>query len=776
MKKIIAFLAAATLSLQMFAGALVPAAATTSTGLKVPVKIDNPSLPADAILPADNFLPTGGIDSEANLSEWVSSTAGFSYTWVPDGNGGGYIESGIFPNESTGIYYYPETDVPAGTYKLTFYVRTSYEGHLSRMCVMVEDESGSVYASGADGDNSYRFMNVNISNEWTKAEFYFKTKAPIDRLIFRPTTYPTDWLTPFCVDQISLVAVDESELAGKPYMVGTNWGNKAIYDSQENLALLNENLNKELWDLEEAEKYAVDGLMLNLDNTSHGIGAVTCDQDVVDWANQFRGTHITDMIMNIAESKCVYPTDVFFGWYGDPTISDYTDGKFTYESNSDNQYVLHFETRGLDYLKTLTTALPDAGINMWLSIRMNDNHDRGKAYSSLFSEYYFEHPEFRRVQYTNLTGVGYTNVWDYYYPEIRQKFLALLNESLDRYDVYGYQYEFQREIRLFHIGGEYAGVDIMNDFMRKTAEIVDIYEEKYGHKIKFSVQVAPDLQTNYDFGLDVMAWVGEGLVDMVSPKGRHGTTHNEMPLAMWKTMLEPFGVELAPDIEHRVNGNANLPAQNEQKVDLTLHNIETYAGTAALYYSQGADKIQLYNLLVDMGHQFKEFDKISEFDPEIVIPEVSSGYKSVPAWWLVFAHIGSYERLMTMTRSVLLTYKEVYAPWKTTDYKLQATLLNGKTSVFRIGMGDIPAGATVKLRFAAAGASAANAPTVYVNSEKCNFVGIEESPSLLRTTNNMYCYEIPVSAHGDMYAVAEITPTSGNVTVDYMDIYITPAK
>ncbi len=537
-----------------------------------------------------------------------------------------------------------------------------------------------------------------------------------------------------------------------------------------------------MWNAAEEAKYKVQGIMLNLDNTAHGFTEMTSEQDAQDWAAQFKGTHITDVVMNIAEGQCVFPCKNF-GWYGAKYLQKIENGHPVDYSYMQKQYE-YYTKHGYDYLKWLSKALPEAGINMWLSIRMNDAHDRGvkKPTSSIYSDYFHENPQNRRILYPSKVDGYYAWCQNYGMEDVRKLYLGLMDEALDRYDVYGFQLEWQREIRLWHIGGEYRGTEILNQFMRDAKVIVTKYEKKYGHKIKFSVQVAPDIQTNYEFGLDVMKWVSEGLIDMVVPKGRWATTHNEMPVALWKTLLAPYDVELVPDIDHRVKCCG-------EKGSGTLHDIETYAGTAALYLSQGADKIQVYNLLVPMGHRFKDEDKVAEYDPNEYIPEWDEKREgSVRGWWMVFTAIGSYDKLMTMNRKVIPTYNDVNPIWGIKgcrDVQLPKTLKTGDSvHVLRIGMGDIPEGAKVTLKIASDVVDESNPPIVYVNSQPAKFVGVGGGAKAYHTEYQMYCYELPAEIYGDMFAVAEIQgpATKGNedekvtMKIDYAEIYIEPAK
>ncbi len=477
-----------------------------------------------------------------------------------------------------------------------------------------------------------------------------------------------------------------------------------------------------MWNAADEAKYKVQGLMLNLDNTAHHVAGITSDEQIIAWANQFKGTHVTDIVMNIAESASVFPSR--FGWYGEKYLQkEEWDGEkmvpVSYGGFAKYLYE-HYNVYHLDYIKTLSEELPKAGINMWVSVRMNDAHDRPtKKTSILYTNFYHDHPEYRRGNYPTKLDTAKNKILDYAIPEVREHYLDLIDETLERYDVYGFQLEWQRNIFLWKIGDEYINTEILDQFMRDAKAIITKHEKRYGHKIKLSVQVAHSLETNYAFGLDVMKWVREGLVDMVVPKSHLHSISTETPIRLWKSLTEPYGVELVPDVEYN---NSCTP-----EVVWVPNDFETYAGIVALFLSQGADKIQLYNILPNMHHIFKDEDKIGEYNKNIFVPIVNEeGVTSVPAWWLMFTSMGSLDKLMTMNRKVVASYSDTKPLWAVSDAVLPRTIqTDDSVFMIRLGMGNVPEGASVKVKFAADVVDADNPPVVYVNSQYCPFIGVK---------------------------------------------------
>lgn len=74
---------------------------------------------------------------------------------------------------------------------------------------------------------------------------------------------------------------------------------------------------------------------------------------------------------------------------------------------------------------------------------------------------------------------------------------------LDRYDVYGVEFDFQRELECFGIGREEIGRDVMTDFIGELRDVVSNYENKYGHKIKIALRGHQKPEYSYQMGFDI---------------------------------------------------------------------------------------------------------------------------------------------------------------------------------------------------------------------------------------------------------------------------------
>ena len=142
----------------------------------------------------------------------------------------------------------------------------------------------------------------------------------------------------------------------------------------------------------------------------------------------------------------------------------------------------------------------------------------------------------------------------------------------------------------FALGEEYEGVQYMNIFMRDVYQIVKKAEKRWGHPIKIAVRVMPDINFCFEYGFDVMKWVHEKLIDVLVIGSRWESNDTDMPIALWKTLLAPYGVELYASAEIRLLAHSDA--------EVRYPDIETFASFAASAYAQGADKFYIYNYYI----------------------------------------------------------------------------------------------------------------------------------------------------------------------------------
>ncbi len=287
-----------------------------------------------------------------------------------------------------------------------------------------------------------------------------------------------EYVQPYCIDNFSLVAVDSiPEGYEIPEGFGTPVTTQQAVDSQVDSLFYYPKYEKSYDD----SRYDVNGLIINLDADGIFGADLGTKAQIEAYARGYEDSHVTDFMICVNNTNATYPSKVW------TSISDKYKQKeengvavdYSGNATAKNAYN-HFIAKKLDYIDILCDTFPEVGINPWISFRMNDAHGHDQKTSVLLSEFYHKNPQLRRVFHK-----GYAAGKSYYYycldysqKLVRDNMIALINEALGRYDCYGIELDFQREIWLWKHGGEYNGIEILNDFMRDVEKLVAVYEAK----------------------------------------------------------------------------------------------------------------------------------------------------------------------------------------------------------------------------------------------------------------------------------------------------------
>jgi len=513
-----------------------------------------------------------------------------------------------------------------------------------------------------------------------------------------------------------------------------------------------------------ADDSAAEGIIVNIDAEDYlaacAANSVTVS-DIKLYASAFDGSQVTDFVIGVNNKIAAYPSDVW---------TDYLD---KYNQTTENGVAVNYKevpavkganliynTLKADYIQLWVDEFEKAGVDSWLSFAMNDITDGTEATSYLHSDFFHANPTLRRVHLTR-TNQKYQYAMDYSNKAVRDNMLSLIDEALGRYDASGIELDFTNSIWLFSNGGEYRGMAYINDFMREVDKLTAKYAAKRGHEVKVAVRVANDIQTNYDFGLDVAAWAAEGLVDRVCPSSQE-IADSDIPVKYWDTLLTPYGVDLAPCVTATIQSRPDSPRKVTQ-------DLETLAGYSANIFSQGADKVYI----ADFGIA----DRIRSADKTATVA-ATDPIDTPKALWNAVNVVGSMDTLMKTNRRVVLTYSDILQLWRNTDAQLSKTIAKGKTAVIMIPVGDIPADATATFNFSVNNVmhtQGISVPQVYINAVKSKMTGAVKDDNHKFITDYIVSYEIPTDVYDEGHFLAEIThraDTSNSLIINYAEVYI----
>ena len=391
---------------------------------------------------------------------------------------------------------------------------------------------------------------------------------------------------------------------------------------------------------------------------AHAAEQIPFREDVLyPMVDQYENTCVSDIMWNIF---CQYSATESQWWttYREKYLQREANGEpVDFREEFQGIYRLNQE-HGVDPYEVWFRRCKEVGIRPWISVRMNDCH-AGESLKSSFFEVA------KKEGWLLGDAYGYYGTcFDYRAEEVRRRMLGYVEEQLGRYDVYGLELDFMREIFCF----PYLDADmkqcaaVMNDFIRRVKAVVTEAEKQWAHPIRIAIRVNRDMDQALAFGFDVRTWAAEGLVDVLVPSARWSSADSSIPLEAWKEALS--GVEISGCLESVIRTSAE---------GLAELNAEMARGHAANFLAAGADSIYLYN--------YYEGEDLSVRDPE------------------VWRTCGDFETIFrNRVRCVVLNQEQSMCPpgfvrWCPLPMQLSA----GVQHQLQIRTGPIPAGKQVKL-------------------------------------------------------------------------------
>lgn len=262
------------------------------------------------------------------------------------------------------------------------------------------------------------------------------------------------------------------------------------------------------------------------------------------------------------------------------------------------------DAKGIDVYKVWLNETRRLGRRAVISIRMNDVHDVANEKHFFHSEFWREHPEYRREKDTPLVNDNPMNkALDFAHPEVSQYTFNMIKAVLDRYDIDGLELDWMRFCAMFRAGYEDEGRAILTEFQKQVSEEVKKAESRYGHPITLSARVPATPNEAFDWGYDVVEWANKGYVDRIVPSPFFSTADFEIPISFWRRII-PEKVKIDVGIELLLRPFEYGPN--------AVNTFETVAAQAANYLYQGADRIYLFNYM-DSGtamHNKEDYKKL----------------------------------------------------------------------------------------------------------------------------------------------------------------------
>jgi len=339
------------------------------------------------------------------------------------------------------------------------------------------------------------------------------------------------------------------------------------------------------WDQPGGKKVA---LVINEDD-SHFFGTRSTEAMSVGglqaFVDQYANTAVTHLFLCPNAMKASYRSRVW------DAIWDLGDGQKPPQEDFakkwvENARLLH--ERGLDPYAVWIARCREKGISPWLSMRMNDVHNADDLDNYIHSSFWRKYPDYWRVP----GGRSWTDrALDYGRREVRENSMTFIRELLERYDPDGLELDWMRFGYHFQPGTEAEGAALLTAFMREVRSLSRQWSEKRGHPIQLGTRVPTHPDAARGLGMDGVAWVREGLVDMLVPTPFWATTDFDIPIELWRERTCSAGksIVLAAGAEILLRA---YPAAQPTEEDIT-----STRGFAAAVLHRGADAIYLFNYM-----------------------------------------------------------------------------------------------------------------------------------------------------------------------------------
>ena len=247
-------------------------------------------------------------------------------------------------------------------------------------------------------------------------------------------------------------------------------------------------------------------------------------------------------------------------------------------------------------LKIVTDFAHEHGMEAFASVRMNDVHD--SFVQGHLSRWKLDHREFLVSNRGLQTAIAepafpgsrvanlYATALDFTHQVVRDRKFEIIEEVCLRYDLDGVELDFIRHPVLFKSifeGGTITPeqVSLMTAFIRRIRGRMGEIGTERGRPLLLAVRTPDDLELSLGIGLDLEAWMREGLVDMLILGG--GYAHFSLPVAKMAQAAHAYGVPLYPCI--------NNPGQL-----MDGKGTEMTRALATKWYAGGADGIYFWNL------------------------------------------------------------------------------------------------------------------------------------------------------------------------------------
>ena len=264
---------------------------------------------------------------------------------------------------------------------------------------------------------------------------------------------------------------------------------------------------------------------------------------------------------------------------------------------------------GTDPVRVVIEHGHRAGLDVFLSLRFNDGHDHrlpGGLDDPNMSPMKRKHPEWL----LGPTVGDYSRfAYNFALPEVRRYRMDLVAETIAKYDLDGFDYDFCRWPILFRPGEGVTGAAVITELLRETRDLLQRKSATVGRPLALSVRVPYELAESKAEGMDTAAWIKEGIVDVVIVAGRGGSWNFRLPIEQYTSLAAGTSCQI---IAQNLDGRKWRRPRSAMVLfdEPDYHTTEMHRAVAALHWRAGANGIYIWT------QDWMKFVMDGQFNPQ----------------------------------------------------------------------------------------------------------------------------------------------------------------
>ena len=269
--------------------------------------------------------------------------------------------------------------------------------------------------------------------------------------------------------------------------------------------------------------------------------------------------------------------------------------KVQYDQRIQHRRFVPMLERGVQPLEVLIDQTHRRGMTFIAGFRVNDNHGFLAVQQGVgIANFIKSHPEWALTEFPEGEYYKLSAPLDFSFDEVRGHLLDVMTEVALRFDVDGLEMCF-RDHAYFPVNTGAERAHLMTDLVRRVRAMLDDQGRSEKRKLLLGARVFSTLEECGSLGLDVPTWIGEGLIDCVSPQDVMFADFNA-PYHAFGALTRASGCMLYPAVLPWTSHRARMRLD---QIPLSAANSRALAQT---FYGAGADGISVYNHFCAMWH------------------------------------------------------------------------------------------------------------------------------------------------------------------------------